>query len=30
MANYDAIATRVMRGDFGNGQDRKNRLAAQG
>jgi hypothetical protein len=30
MANYDAIATRVMRGDFGNGQDRKNRLAAAG
>jgi hypothetical protein len=30
MANYDAIATRVMRGDFGNGQDRKNRLRAQG
>ena len=30
MANYDAIATRVMRGDFGNGQDRKNRLRAAG
>jgi hypothetical protein len=30
MSNYDAIATRVMRGDFGNGQDRKNRLAAAG
>ena len=30
MSNYDAIATRVMRGDFGNGQDRKNRLKAQG
>jgi hypothetical protein len=30
MADYDAIATRVMRGDFGNGQDRKNRLAAAG
>jgi hypothetical protein len=30
MADYDAIATRVMRGDFGNGQDRKNRLRAAG
>jgi hypothetical protein len=30
MANYDAIATRVMRGDFGNGEDRKRRLRAEG
>jgi hypothetical protein len=30
MSSYDAIATRVMRGDFGNGQDRKNRLRAAG